>query len=206
MARPIRVALVAPTLSILGGHSVQAVRLLNGWRDDPEVQLRLVPINPPSPRALVWLTRIKYVRTLVTQLCYWPRLVRELRRADVVHVFSASSSSFYLAPLPAIAVSRLCGKPLIVNYRSGDAQEHLGGSAVARRALRSADLNVVPSSFLCVRWLRYPRAGHCQCRRARSVPLPCAKPAAAPAPVHPQPRSDLQRRLRDSRIRARAGS
>src|SRR6185436_3333055 len=148
MARPICVALVAPTLRILGGHSVQAVRLLNGWRDDLEVQLRLIPINPPPPRLLARLARIKYVRTLITQLCYWPRLVRELRRADVVHVFSASSSSFYLAPLPAILVSRLYGKPLIVNYRSGDAEEHLGGSGVARRALRSADLNVVPSSFL----------------------------------------------------------
>jgi hypothetical protein len=114
MARPIRVALVAPTLRILGGHSVQAVRLLNGWHDDPEVHLRLVPINPPPPRPLAWLSRIKYIRTIVTQLCYWPRLVSELRGADVVHVFSASSSSFYLAPLPAILVSRLYGKPVIV--------------------------------------------------------------------------------------------
>src|SRR5262245_9387349 len=148
MARPIRVALVAPTLSILGGHSVQAVRLLNGWRDDPEVQLRFVPINPPPPRFLAALARIKYIRTIVTQLCYWPRLVRELGRTDVVHVFSASNSSFYLAPLPAIIVSQLYGKPFIVNYRSGDAEQHLGGSSVAQRALRSADLNVVPSSFL----------------------------------------------------------
>ena len=100
------------------------------------------------PRPYAWLARFKYVRTIVTQLNYWPRLVRELRDADVVHVFSASRSSFYLAPLPAILVSRLFGKPLIVNYRSGDAEQHLGGSSVARRALKSADLNVVPSSFL----------------------------------------------------------
>ena len=68
--------------------------------------------------------------------------------ADVVHVFSASYWSFLLAPLPAIIVSRLLGRPVIVNYRSGEAPDHLQRSAVARYALRSADQNVVPSRFL----------------------------------------------------------
>jgi glycosyltransferase involved in cell wall biosynthesis len=94
------------------------------------------------------LLGLKFVRTVVTQLWYWPLLVRELRRADVVHVFSAAYASFLLAPLPAILVAKLLGKPVVVNYRSGEAPDHLRRSWVARTALRSVDLNVVPSPFL----------------------------------------------------------
>jgi glycosyltransferase involved in cell wall biosynthesis len=71
-----------------------------------------------------------------------------LRKADIVHVFSASYASFLLAPLPAILVARLLGKRVVVNYHSGEAPDHLGRSRLARAVLRRADLNVVPSSFL----------------------------------------------------------
>jgi len=144
----LRVALVAASLRILGGQAVQAQRLLDGWAADPEVQAFLVPINPVPAPPFDRLLRIKFVRTVVTQLWYWPLLVRELRRADVVHVFSASYASFLLAPLPAIIVARLLGKPVIVNYRSGEAPDHLRRSRIARLALRSVDLNIVPSRFL----------------------------------------------------------
>src|SRR5688572_13902693 len=86
---PIRVAIVAPSQRILGGQSVQAQRLLDGWRNDPEVEAWLVPINPEPPHPLRLLLEKKYVRTVLTQMWYWPLLVRELRHADVVHVFSA---------------------------------------------------------------------------------------------------------------------
>jgi glycosyltransferase involved in cell wall biosynthesis len=91
---------------------------------------------------------VKYLRTVVTQLTYWPRLLRDLRTADVVHVFSASYTSFLLAPLPAVMIARLYGKPVIMNYRSGEAPDHLRRSAIARRILRRVDRNAVPSRFL----------------------------------------------------------
>ncbi len=84
----------------------------------------------------------------MTQLTYWPLLVRELRKADVVHVFSASYFSFLLAPLPAVLIARLFGKPVVMNYRSGEAPDHLKRSAIARATLRRVALNVVPSEFL----------------------------------------------------------
>ena len=142
-------ALVAASLRILGGHAVQAQRMLDGWRGDGRVDVWLVPIDPVPPSALAPLRRVKYLRTLVTQLAYWPLLLRELRRADVVHVFSASYSSFLLAPLPAIVVAKLLGRPLVLNYHSGEAPDHLRRSALARHVLRhSVDVNVVPSTFL----------------------------------------------------------
>jgi glycosyltransferase involved in cell wall biosynthesis len=145
---PLRIALVAPSLGILGGQAVQADRLLRAWRGDPGVEAYLVPINPLPPRPLRFATRVKYLRTIVNELTYLPLLVRELARADVVHVFSASYSSFLLAPLPALVVARLLGRPVVTNYRSGQAPDHLRRSAIARSALAAAELNVVPSSFL----------------------------------------------------------
>ena len=71
------------------------------------------------PRPLRWTVKVKYLRTVATQLTYWPLLLRELRKADVVHVFSASYFSFLLAPLPAVLIARLLGKPVVMNYRSG---------------------------------------------------------------------------------------
>lgn len=144
----LKVAIVAPTVGILGGQAVQADRLLRAWRNDPAVEAWLVPVNPIPPRPLQQALKVKYVRTLVTQLAFWPLLLRELRRADVVHVFSASYFSFLLAPLPAVLIARLYGKPVVMNYRSGEAPDHLRRSPLARRVLRGVDRNAVPSRFL----------------------------------------------------------
>src|SRR5687768_17304475 len=145
----LRVAIVVASLRILGGHAVQANRLLNGWAGDREIDAWIVPIDPIPAPPFDRLLRIKYVRTIVTQLCYWPLLIRELRRADVVHIFSASYSSFLLAPLPAVIVSRLLGKPVLLNYHSGEAADHLRRSWIARTTLRRAvNVNVVPSAYL----------------------------------------------------------
>ena len=144
----LNVAIVAPTMGILGGQAVQASRLLRSWEHDADIRAWLVPINPSPPPALAFATKVKYVRTVITQLQYWPRLLRELRHADVVHVFSASYFSFLLAPLPAVLVAKLYGKPVVMNYRSGEAPDHLKRSAIARHTLRKVDANAVPSRFL----------------------------------------------------------
>ena len=148
MNQRIRVALVAPSLRILGGQAVQADRLLRAWRNDPDVDAWLVPVNPVAPLPFRRLLSLKYVRTLVTELTYIPLLLRELARADVVHVFSASYSSFLLAPLPAVLIGRAFGRPVVLNYRSGQAPDHLRRSSIARRTLARVNSNVVPSSFL----------------------------------------------------------
>ncbi len=147
-SRRLNVAIVAPSLGILGGQAVQADRLLTYWRNDPDVHGWLVPINPVPPGPLRHLTKLKYIRTAVTELTYWPLLFSELRRADVVHVFSASYFSFLLAALPAVVVARLLGKPVLLNYHSGEAPDHLRRSAIARATLRRVDANAVPSRFL----------------------------------------------------------
>jgi glycosyltransferase involved in cell wall biosynthesis len=145
---PLRVAIVAPSLRIPGGQAVQADRLLRAWKNDPDVSAWLVPHNPLPPRALRFAIAVKYVRTVATELTYVPLLLRELVRADLVHVFSASYTSFLLAPLPAILIARALGRPVVLHYHSGEAPDHLAHSALARAALARTSGNVVPSCFL----------------------------------------------------------
>ena len=146
--RKLRVALVAPSLEILGGQAVQADRLLRAWQGDDEVECRLLPVNPVPPGPFRHARQIKYVRTVATEATYLPSLLKQLAKVDVAHVFSASYTSFLLAPLPAIVTARALGCPVILNYRSGEAPDHLARSRVARIALSKVDLNVVPSRFL----------------------------------------------------------
>ena len=148
MSKRLKVAFVAPSLRILGGQAVQADRLLDAWQNDPDVDAWLVPVNPLPPKLLRWALHLKYLRTIVTELTYLRLLLRELARADVVHVFSASYASFLLAPLPAMLIARALGRPVVLNYRSGEAPDHLRRSAIARKTIARVDLNVVPSRFL----------------------------------------------------------
>ena len=136
-------------MRILGGQAVQAERLLRGWADDPEIRAWLVPTNPVPPRLLQRAAAVKYARTVVTQLTFWPLLVREIARADIVHSFSASYSSYILSTLPAMVVGRLLRRPVLVHYHSGEAPDHLARSWLARWTLAHlADVIVAPSAFL----------------------------------------------------------
>ena len=48
--RPLRVAIVVASLRILGGQAVQAQRMIEGWKNDPEIDAWVVPINPVPSR------------------------------------------------------------------------------------------------------------------------------------------------------------
>jgi glycosyltransferase involved in cell wall biosynthesis len=144
----IRVALVAPTLRYVGGQSVQADLLMRNWKDDRDVEARFVPVDPSPPYGLGWVERVPGLRTLLREPRYILELWRCLKDADVVHIFSASYSSFLLAPLPAWLVARWRGKKTLINYRSGECRDHLQKSSIARSVLEGTDRLVVPSKYL----------------------------------------------------------
>ena len=146
---PIKVCLLAPSLDILGGQSRQAIRLSNGLREQPELAVSFIAHNPRLPGPLRVLQRIKYVRTVATTIAYWILLVTRLWRYDVVHVFSASYYSYLLSVVPAILVGKAYGKKVLLNYRSGEADDHLANwKLTAVPVMRLADMIVVPSGYL----------------------------------------------------------
>ncbi len=148
-SKPIRVLIVAAPPDWLGGQAVQAARLLDGLKREPGVEAELLPIHPRLPGALQLLHEIKYVRTVVYTIAYLALLLLRLPRFDVAHIFAASYFSFVIAPAPAVLIAKLYGKPVLLNYHSGEAEDHL------RRWPRStklifglADRVVTPSQYL----------------------------------------------------------
>jgi len=147
--KPIRLLLVAPALRILGGQAVQANYLIEHLAREPMFKASFVPHNPRLPGPLKLLQSIKYVRTIVTSLLYWITLLIQVPKHDIVHTFSASYFSFLLAPTPAILIGRFFGKKIILNYRSGEAEDHLRTwRRTAIPILKLADEIIVPSRYL----------------------------------------------------------
>ncbi len=148
-AKQLRILIVAPSLDILGGQAVQAARLLERLHAEPSLDVGFLPINPRLPGLLGRLQAIKYVRTVITSIAYFAALLAEVRKYDVIHVFSASYFSFLLAPTPAILIGKLYGTRILLNYHSGEAEDHLQRwrrSAIP--TIRLVDEVAVPSEYL----------------------------------------------------------
>ncbi len=144
----LRVSIVAASLRYVGGQSVQADLLLRNWHDDPDIEARLIPIDPPFPRGLKWVDRIPLLRTIVREPLYLLALWRGMKNADVAHIFSASYWSFLIAPVPAWLMARLMGRRVLIHYHSGEARDHLRRFRSALPVLRRIDTLVVPSEYL----------------------------------------------------------
>jgi glycosyltransferase involved in cell wall biosynthesis len=152
-----RIAIVGPSLDILGGQGVQARAVAEALQRDGH-PIAFVAINPRFPRRLAWVRRVPYLRTLLNEAMYLPSLLR-LLRVDVVHVFSASFWSFLLAPVPAMLVARAARARVVLHYHSGEAAAHLGGwGPLVHPWLRLAHLVVVPSEYLAGVFARHGHA------------------------------------------------
>lgn len=143
----IRVCLVGPSLDILGGQAVQLARLRERLEATSGVRVGFIPVNPRLPGALRILQRVKFLRTIVTSIAYWGLLLRDGRRYDILQAFSPSYWAFLLGPVPALVAGRLLGCRVLLNYHSGEAEDHLRRWRSARLAGRF-DRIVVPSSYL----------------------------------------------------------
>ena len=148
-SRPVRVCILAPSIDVLGGQSRQAERLMNGLAAEPSVEIGFIPHAPRLPRPLRFLQRIKYLRTVVNTVVYWIMAATRMWRYDVIHAYSASYYSYLLSVLPIIIIAKLYRKRLLLNYHSGEAEDHLANwKLTALPFIRMADLIVVPSGYL----------------------------------------------------------
>ncbi|MGC2328825.1 MAG: glycosyltransferase [Candidatus Sulfotelmatobacter sp.] len=147
-SKRLRVALVAPTLRFVGGQAVQADLFLRHWKHDADVDARFIAVDPDFPAGLRWAERVPFLRTVIREPIYAVSLWRNLKGVDAAHIFSASYWSFLLAPTVAWLVARLRGTKSLINYRSGEARDHLKRFRSARSVLKGADRLVVPSAYL----------------------------------------------------------
>jgi glycosyltransferase involved in cell wall biosynthesis len=76
-------------------------------------------------------------------------LLLRVYKYDVIHIFSASYFSFVLAPTPAILISKLYRRKTLLNYHSGEAEDHLQRwRRTAIPTIRLVDSVIVPSEYL----------------------------------------------------------
>lgn len=146
--RRLRVLLIAPSLEMLGGQSRQCARLLGHLQKEPSLEVSFLAVNPLLPGFLRGLQKIRYVRSVVTTLLFWTTLFVRVWRYDILHIFSAAYYSYALSAMLPLVVGKILGKKTILNYRSGEAEDHLANWRTAIPTMRLADAIVTPSGYL----------------------------------------------------------
>ncbi len=144
----LKVAIIAASLNYVGGQSAQADLLVRLWRDDPDVEMSFIAVDPPLWSGLGWADRVRGLRTILREPRYLLDLWRGLGDVDVAHIFSASYWSFLLAPAPAWLFAKRRGAKALIHYHSGEARDHLQRFRSGRFVLSRADEIVVPSGYL----------------------------------------------------------
>ena len=145
----LRIAIIAPSQAgFTGGQEVESALLLRRWQDDPEAEVSFVPNNPQFPIWLRKLEQIRYLRTVVRLPIFLLLVWKAASRANVLHAFSASYSSFVLNCVPIWLIAKLRRKAFVLNYHTAREWEKLASSRLAKWVLKRTERIVVPSAFL----------------------------------------------------------
>ena len=118
------------------------------WQNDSDADVSFLPNNPALPKWLRLIEYVPYLRTAIRLPVYARSLYRQISRFDLVHIFSASYSSFLLTSLPAWLISRWHRKRIALNYRTDRHWPRFANSRIVRFVLARTDAIVVPSSYL----------------------------------------------------------
>lgn len=144
----ISVLIVAASLRRIGGQSIQARSLLDAFAGHEQISMDFLP-NDPQLRHFGFLQSVKGLRTVFTSLKFWWLLFREIRRFDLIQVFSSATTGYLISTLPPLLFAKLYRKKIILNYHSGEAEAHIRNWRwIARPTMKMFDRIAVPSQFL----------------------------------------------------------
>ncbi len=124
----------------------QAEQLMRLLRTDG-ADVELVRVNSPyRPR---WIGSIMGLRAVFRLVPYVYALWGAIGRASLVHLLANSGWSWHLFASPAVWISRLRGKAIVVNYRGGEAERFFAKSwRWVSPTIRRATAVIVPSGYL----------------------------------------------------------
>lgn len=143
---PLRIGLVGPLPPPSGGMANQTLQLAGLLAGEGHT-VDVIQVNAAYRPA--WVARLKGIRALFRMLPYLLHLWQAGGRVDLFHVMANSGWSWHLFAAPAIWIARLRGRPVVINYRGGEADQFLNKSlAWIGPSLRCADAVIVPSGFL----------------------------------------------------------
>jgi glycosyltransferase involved in cell wall biosynthesis len=150
-SKKIKVLVVATSIHLIGGQSIQAKRLLDAFENDGEIEMKFLANNPETP-----FQNIKYLRTIFASLKFWWSLLTNIYKFDVVQVFSSATTGYIIATLPPLFIAKLYGTKIVLNYHSGELAHHIETwKKTALPTMRKFDKIVVPSQFLVDVYAKY---------------------------------------------------
>lgn len=132
----------------MGGQEVQAALLIRNWRGDPEAEVTFLPNDPVFPNWARALEGIPYLRTVIRLPLYAITAWHAISRVEVVHIFSASYTSFLLTCFPVWSISRWKRKRVVLNYHTARRWRQFATSRIVRFVLNRTQKIVVPSTYL----------------------------------------------------------
>jgi glycosyltransferase involved in cell wall biosynthesis len=142
----LRIGLVGPLPPPFGGMANQMRQLEQLLRDEGVV-VELIQVN--SPYRPQWAGRIKGIRAVFRLFPYLIHLWQSANKVQLFHVFANSGWSWHLFAAPAIWIARLKKKPIIINYRGGEADAFFDKDFFwVRPSLYRTNAIIVPSGFL----------------------------------------------------------
>lgn len=147
----VKITIIAPSMKKIGGQSIQAQRLIDAFSNHEKIEVKFLPNDPDAP-----FQNVKILRTIFISLKYWWLLLTNLAKSDVVQIFSSGTTSYIISTLPALFAAKLFGKKVILNYHTGEAEEHLRDwKFTAKPTMKWFDEILVPSQFLVEVFAKY---------------------------------------------------
>lgn len=142
----LRLCVVGPLPPPEGGMANQTRQLIEKLRG---IGTQVDVVRTNAPYCPEFIGKVQGVRAIARLLPYLIRLVLTIRRCDVVHVMANSGLAWHLFAAPAVWVAAALRKPVIINYRGGEAGPFMAKAARrVRFTMRRAHAVVVPSGFL----------------------------------------------------------
>jgi glycosyltransferase involved in cell wall biosynthesis len=147
-ARGREVLLIGPKVPPYGGMALQA-RLMQALMNQEGIPADFLASNLPFPKPLAVLERTRGIRPFLRSAVFCCTLWNKLRRVEVVHILACSWLYFFVVVCPAVLISRLRRKRVILNYRGGEADQFFSWyGPLLKPFFRMAHVVTAPSKFL----------------------------------------------------------
>ncbi len=141
-----KIGLIGPLPPPFGGMANQTKQLYQLLLDEG-IQVTLVQTNAPYHYKII--AKVKGVRAFFRVIPYLFELWKVTSRVDVLHVLANSGWSWQLFAAPVVWIGWIKKKPVIINYRGGEARSYFQKSIQwIRPTMNKASVIVVPSGYL----------------------------------------------------------
>lgn len=141
-----QVTIVGPLPPPAGGMANQTRKLAEFLKQEG-LEVDVVQVNRPYFPSFIG--KLPIVRAGFRLVRYIIALVRQLGKADIVHIMANSGWSWHLYAAPAIWIAKVLGKPVVLNYRGGYAKTFFDKSWFwVKPSVQQCQKILVPSVFL----------------------------------------------------------